>query len=127
MAEQLIYPQAYLAMGNGDLVDVTNFKMTLTNGAKQVHTLRKKGAGIQFGVEESTVTFDSVISENGPERNYWRLAKKGLINQIRAKLPGGVSVLTVNGAFSTVDFDGPLDAATKVSCTFVGRMEEPET
>lgn len=122
----LLYPQAQLAMGNGDLVDVTNCAVTLNNGAKQVHLMRLKGAGITLGSGESSVTFDSAISENGPERNYWKDCQRGTIRQIRMKVPGGRTTLTVNGAFSQVDTDGPLDDAVKVSCTFIGKMETPE-
>lgn len=121
--EQEFYPQAYLAMGNGDLVQVTNFRVAYTTGAKQVHTIRKKGAGITFGNEECTVTFDSVISEDGPERDYWKRAKRKQIGQLRAKVPGG-KVLPVSGVFSAVDLDGPLDTATKCSCTFIGALSD---
>lgn len=124
--EQRIYPQAYLAMGNGDLIQVTDFTISLTNGAKQKHSLRRRGAGIAFGVEETTVTFNAEISEDGPERNYWKNVIRRTIHQIRGKVPGGKTVLTVNGAFSQVNLDGPLDDATKIACTFVGKMEEPE-
>ena len=125
--EQLRYPQASIAMGNGDLVDVTNFNVDFSNGAKQIHTLRQKAAGHSLGVEECTITFDSVISENGPERNYWKDCKRGIVRQVRAKAPGGRTNLTCNGVYSKVTFDGPLDDATKVSCTFIGKLEEPET
>lgn len=126
-SEQLVYPQCSIAMDNGDLVQVTNFTVSLTNGAKQVHLLRKKGAGIVFGNEECSVKFDFAIDEDGPEKNYWRAVKRKEIKQIRAKAPGGVTTLTVNGAFQSVDLDSPLDDFTKGSCNFIGRMEEPET
>jgi hypothetical protein len=126
MAEQLIYPQAFIAQGNGDLMQVTNFNVTLTNNGKQVHTLRRKGAGVSRGVQESTVSFDFVIDEGGPERNYWRDVIRGIIRQIRAKVPGPSMVLTLNGMYTGVDLDGPLDAATKGSAKFVGHMEEPQ-
>lgn len=120
--EQLIYPKAFIAQGNGDLVQVTNFSITLTNNAKQVHTLRKKGAGITLGTQESTVSFDFVIDEDGPERNYWRDVMAGTIRQLRAKGPN-VS-WTLNGAYQSCDLDAPLDDATKGSATFIGHMEE---
>jgi hypothetical protein len=122
-AEQFQYPQSFLAMGNGDLVQVTNFRCTYNNKAKQVHTLRRAGAGIVKGKPECTVTFDSSIDEDGPERDYWALVKDGTIKQLRVKCPGGVT-LTINGAFSAADLDGPLEDATKVSCTFVGRLSK---
>lgn len=125
--EQLRYPQAYLAMGNGDLVQVQNFNVDFGNGGKQVHTLRRPGAGVSTGLRECTVTFDSVIDEDGPERNHWRDCENGTIKQIRAKVPGGRTTLVVNGIYNKVTLDGPLDDATKVSCTFVGKLDVPET
>ncbi len=119
--DQLIFPQAYLAMGNGDLVQVTNFRVGFKNGAKQMHTLRKKGAGIVLGNPETTCSFDSAIDEDGVERDHWRSAQKGEIKQLRAKLPGG-KTLVVTGAYSSVDCDGPLDDAVKVSCEFIGKL-----
>lgn len=124
--EQLQFPQAYLAMGNGDLVMVTNFTATLTNGAKQAHTLRVKGAGIIPGNEESSVTFTALVSEDGPEKNFWDDVKSKRIRQLRAKLPGGRTTLVINGAFSQCDTEGPLDDSTKLNCTFIGKMEKPE-
>jgi|ERR687898_1647080 hypothetical protein len=123
---QLKYPKAFLAMGNGDLIQVTNFSVQQTNGGKQKHTLRRPASGVSTGNPEHTVTFDSEIDENGPERNYWKDCKRGTIRQIRAKLPGGRTTLVVEGIFTQVNTDGPLDDATKVSCTFVGDMDEPE-
>lgn len=121
--EQLIYPQAAIAMDSGDLVQVTNFQASFTNNAKQKHTIRRRGAGISFGNPESQVTFDSIIDEDGPERDYWRLAKKKQIKQLRVKLPGG-KTLVYNGAYKEVKTDGPLDDATKVSCVFIGNQED---
>lgn len=121
--EQLIFPQAFLAQGNGDLLQVTNFALTLTNNGKQVHTLRRKGAGVTRGTQESTATFDSAIDEDGPERNYWRDVMRGIIRQIRCKAPGGI-VMTLNGMYTQCNLDGPLDDATKVSCTFIGHMDD---
>ena len=121
--EQLRYPQAYLAMDNGDLVQVTNFTANITNNAKQKHTLRKSGAGISFGVTESTVNFDSIIDEDGAERDYWKAVKLKQLKQILIKEPGG-RALTYNGAFQSLGADGPLDDAYKLSPVFIGHLED---
>lgn len=121
--EQLNYPKAKIAMGSGDLVDVINVKGKLTNNAKQVHTLRKRGAGITLGTEESSVSFTSAISENGVERDYWKLCKKGTKTQLRIKIPGG-KTLVYNGVYKTVDTDGPIDDAVKVECEFIGKQSD---
>ncbi len=115
-----IYPRGRIALGGGDLVDVTNIKITTTNNAKQVHTIAQKGAGITLGVEETTVTYDSVISEDGQERDYFQLVKTGKIGQVRLKLPG--ETITVEGVYKSRDFEMPLDDSIKLSMEFIGHM-----
>lgn len=119
---QLIYPRGQLAMGNGDLIDVTNIKLDHGNNAKQVHTIRRKGAGITFGVEESTTSFDAVVSEDGPERDYMKMLKRGDIKQIRIKIPG--ETITIDGAVSARSLELPLDDAIKYSITFIGHIQD---
>jgi len=115
-----IYPRGRIALGNGDLIDVTNIKVTTKNNAKQVHTIAQKGAGITMGVEETTVSYDSVISEDGQERDYFQLVKTGKIVQLRIKLPG--ETITVQGVYASRDFELPLDDSIKLSCEFIGHM-----
>lgn len=121
--EQELFAKAFLAQGNGDLVRVTNFQVTTTNNGKQVHTLREDGAGVTLGVRESSVSFDFVVGENGFERNYVKDIQDGKIVQLRAKFPGG-KVLTLNGIYTNVSLDAPLDDAVKGSMSFVGKLEK---
>lgn len=123
MPEQEFFSKAFVAQGNGDLVKVTNVSMSLTNSGKQVHTLRKSGAGVTIGPPESEVSFDFVIGEDGFERDYIRDVQRGTIRQLRFKAPGG-GVLTHNGIYTKVSIDGPLDDAVKGSVTFIGALEE---
>jgi hypothetical protein len=122
MADAQVYPRGQIAQGSGDLIDVTNIKVTHTNNAKQVHTLRQKGAGITLGVEETTVSFDCAIGEQGQERDYFKLVKGGKITQVRIKVPG--ETITVNGAYQSRDFELPLDAEIKLSLNFIGHMTD---
>jgi len=119
---QKIFPRGFIAMGNGDLIQVTNVKIDHTNNAKQVHTIRQKGAGITLGVEETTVSFDAVVSEDGPERDYLKMLKKGEIKQIRIKIPG--ETISINGTVSSLSKELPLDAEIKFSITFIGHTED---
>lgn len=120
MADQLIYPRGQIALGSGDLIDVTNIKVDHSNGAKQVHTIRQKGAGIALGLEECAVSYDAVVSEEGQERDYFSLVKKGTIVQLRIKIPG--ETMTINGSYSTRNFELPIDDAIKLALSFVGAM-----
>jgi hypothetical protein len=116
----LIYPRGRIALGNGDLIDVTNVKVNTTNNSKQVHTIAQPGAGITKGVEETTVSYESVVSENGQERDYFQLIKTGKITQLRIKVPG--ETITVEGAYKSRDLELPLDDSIKLSMEFVGHM-----
>lgn len=120
--EQLQYPRGQIAMGNGDLLQVTNVKIDHVNGAKQQHTLRRMGAGISMGVEETTVSFDAIVDEEGSERDYLKLLKKGTIKQLRMKVPG--ETITVNGVASALSRELPIDDAIKYSITFIGHTED---
>ncbi len=122
MADVLIYPRMQIAFGAGDLIDAQNIKYSRTNNGKQVHTIRRKGAGKTLGVEETTVTFDLAISEEGAERDFAEAVRAGTISQIRLKLPG--RTIIVNGSFDGEDIEGPLDAEIKQSMTFTGKTEE---
>lgn len=117
------YPRGRIAMGSGDLIDVTDVKHDVSNDASLVHTLRTpKGAGVVQKTEKTTVSFNAVVSEDGPERDYMKDLKSGRIRQIRLKIPG--ETLTVNGMVSKRSLEIPLDDAVKYSIEFVGRTEE---
>lgn len=116
------FPRGWIAMGNGDLIQVTNVKIDHTNNAKQVHTIRRKGAGITLGVEETSVSFDAVVDEGGSERDYLKMLKQGQIKQLRVKVPG--ETLTITGTVSALSKELPLDSEIKYSITFIGRTED---
>lgn len=118
-----VFPRAYIAQGNGDLVKVTNFSWGLSNGAKIKHTLRKPGAGATVGPSEVMISFDFLVGEDGFERDYIRDCQQGRVRQLRSKVPGG-AVLTTNGVYQSVDLDAPLDDAVKGTCKFVAALEE---
>jgi hypothetical protein len=118
-----IFPRGFIAMGNGDLIQVTNIKVDHVNNAKQVHTIRKKGAGIVLGTEETTVSFDAVVDEDGSERDYLKMLKSGEIKQVRVKVPG--ETISVNGVVSSLSKELPLDGEIKFSITFIGHTESP--
>lgn len=117
------FPKAFLAQGNGDLVQVSDFNLKTGNGGKQKHTLRRPGAGVTKGVDESTITFNFLVGENGFERDYIRDIQQGKIVNLRAKVPGG-AVLSYTGIYTEITLDAPLDDAVKGSVTFVGALED---
>lgn len=116
-----IYPRGYIAMDSGDLIDVTDVKVVTTNNAKEKHTLRQPGAGFTIGVEETNVSFSFIVSEDGYEREYIQAVQRGLIKQLRVKIPG--KTLVINGVFKDHDLELPLDDALKVSMAFIGHLQ----
>lgn len=108
------YPKARIAMGNGDLMQVTNLKVSTDNSAKTVPTLRRPmGAGFTLGEEKSSVTFDYVVDEDGAERDYIKSLRSGKVHQLRIKVPG--ETITVNGVIKKRDIDGDVDNPIKGS------------
>jgi hypothetical protein len=120
--DQKLYPRGQLALGNGDLIDVTNVKHDITNNSKQIHTIRRQGSGITLGVQETTVSFDAVVSEDGAERDYLRDIKRGTIRKLRIKVPD--ETITINGVAQSRSLELPLDDAIKYSITFIGHTED---
>lgn len=116
------FPRGRIALGNGDLIDVTNVKLMHTNNSKQVHTMNKSGTGVVKGNEETTISYDCVVSETGQERDYFTLVKSGKIVQVRLKLP--LETITVEGAYKTRSFDLPTDDSIKLSLEFIGSMAD---
>lgn len=121
--DQKFYPKGQIAMGSGDLIDVTNVRHEITNNGKQIHTLRQSGAGMFRGNEETTVSFDATVSEDGPERDYLKMVKKGQIKQLRIKIPG--ETLTVNGMATKRSLEFSTDNEIKFSIEFKGATEDP--
>ena len=117
-----LYPRGQIALGSGDLIDVTKVSVTHTNNAKQVHTIRQKGAGFTTGTEETTVSFDMAISAEGQERDYFKSIKKALGQKLRVKIPG--ETMTINGVFKDRNFELPLDGEITASLMFIGHMED---
>lgn len=122
MANQKLYPKGQIALGSGDLIDVTNVKVDHKNNGKQVHTIRRSGVGVTMGNEETTVSYDCVVSEDGQERDYFRLVKKGTVQQLRIKIPG--ETITVDGIYTDRSFDLPIDDSIKLSLSFIGHTQD---
>jgi hypothetical protein len=120
--KQKVYPRGAIAMGNGDLMSVTNVTFGLNNNAKQVHTLRSEGDGIFFGPQETTISFNFVVNEEGQERDFITMCQKKQIKQLRIKVPG--KTITTNGAVRNVNIEFAVDNEVGGSVEFIGKTEE---
>ena len=78
------------------------------------------GSGIYSGPKECTVNFDGVISEQGEEADWLKMVEKGSIKQVRLKIPG--RTITINGSYSQVSYELPVDDSIKFSLTFIGNV-----
>ncbi len=120
--ELLTFPRGALAMDNGDLVQITNVKVDQTNGAKLQYVMRKRNAaGVILGNEGTTLSFDAVVDENGPERDYLKMVRRGTIKKLRVKIPG--ETFTVLGVATKRSLELPTDDAIKYSIEFIGNTE----
>lgn len=116
-----IYPKGQIALGNGDLFDVTNVRHKVTRNATMIHTLRQQEAGTRLGPRETVVSFDALVNKDGPERNYLEMLMQGTVQQLRIKIPG--ETINVTGVVSERSLEIALDDAIKYSIEFIGRTD----
>jgi hypothetical protein len=114
------YPRGAVAMGNGDLIQVTSVKLKITNNAKLKHTLRKSPSGFVLGHLECSGSMEIEIPETGVERDYWEMVVNGAVNQVRLKLPADTRA--VNIVASSMDIELPSDDAIKQTVEFIGEV-----
>ena len=119
MADDFVqYPRGQVAFGAGDLQQATDAKFHFENGAKVQGTLRGR-TGITTGVRKATVSFSTLVDENGPERDWVKKVKQGKIEQARFKFPGGVTY-TIKCTASSVEGETTLEDGVHMHVELVG-------
>lgn len=113
------FPRGAIAMDNGDLLDVTNVKITQKRANKIKHTLRVEAAGVVKAPLETELTFDAIVSEDGAERDYLKLVITGKVKKIRYKIPGETG--TIVGIANERSLELELEDAIKYSVVFMGK------
>jgi len=123
MADKLkIYPKGAIAMGNGNLLQVTNVRHVVkTSGSKVIHTLQQSARGVFKGPEESELSFDAMSDEDGFERDYLKMVKNGTIRQLRLKVPG--ETIAFEGAATERSLELAVDNGVKYSVAMIGKSE----
>ena len=123
MADKLkIYPTGSIAMGNGNLLQVTNVRhMVKTAGSKIIHTIQQAARGVFRGPEESELSFDAVVDEDGYERDYLKMVKNGTIRQLRLKVPG--ETIAFEGMAHERSQEFAVDNAIKYAIAMIGKSE----
>jgi len=116
--EQKFYPKGRISKGSGDLVDVTEVTVKMSKGRKQVATLRNPEAGITNGEHVNEISFKSVLSEDGFERDYQADYDNDKIAQYRFKIPGKTYAIT--GMIDDLEITSTKDGAIEFSCKVIG-------
>jgi hypothetical protein len=114
------FPRGVVAMGNGDLTQVTNLKVKASNNAKLKHSLRKSPSGFVLGNKECSGSFDLDVPETGEERDWWGMVKDGTVKQLRIKIPG--TTKAINIVASDLDLELPTDDAIHETVSFIGEI-----
>lgn len=122
-SELKVYPRGQISFGPGDLVQAINVTFTSTSNAKLVHTLKKTPSGVVLGNREFTGKFDTVIDEDGPEREYFDRVRAGQRVTARLKLPGNVTKVS-EIVLTSIDGEMPLDDSVKLTVNFIGVLQK---
>jgi hypothetical protein len=122
MADQELvnYPGGQVQMGSGDLQHATAARFSFDNGAKLQHTLRKNAAGYTIGVHEATGDVETIVPQDGPEREFLQKAIKGEPVQLRYKAPGLTA--TFEGIIKTGSIDMATGEAVKLNISIIGKL-----
>lgn len=123
MADDFLdYPKAQVSLGSGDLLDVQDVTLALTDNEKNVSTLRQNPAGSTGGARGAELSFKSAISKEGFERDYIANWKKRKVVQARLKLPG--KVFPVTGRLTKPQITSNVDNWIEFSVSLLGRLDE---
>ena len=116
------FPRGQVGIGAGDLKQCENAKFDFKRNAKQKSTLAKPQAGYVFGNPEFTGSFDIIIDQDGPERDWIQKVKDGDLIQARFKAPTLTTGATI--LLDGVSCEFPVDDAIKYTVTFIGKMND---
>ncbi len=121
MSEQMLhFPKARAAFGAGDLQDVYDTNLAITDGRKLLSTLRRNPAGWTDGSRSTNCTLKSFISEEGFERSWLKKWKSGEIVQIRLKVPG--QTITIEGVLTNPVLTSNVDNGIDFSISILGAV-----
>lgn len=121
MADDFLdYPKGRIALGAGDLQDVSDWTLTYSDGEKHVNTLRKSGAGSTSGPRNCSLSITSKMSESGFERDWMGNYRRRRPQMFRLKLPGG-DVISIKGRISNPSIVSNVDGEVTFTATIVGK------
>jgi hypothetical protein len=116
------YPRGQLSFGPGDLTQAETVRVTSTNNGKLKHTLKRSPSGRVLGTRELTFTFDVIVDEDGPEREYFDRVRNGSEVSMRLKIP--TITRNIIGMLTSIDVEVPLDDAVKLTVSGIGKWSE---
>ncbi len=120
--EQKKYPRGQIGIGKGDLLQATDFEFDRQNGAKIAATLKRNPSGIILGVKSVSMTCNTIIDEDGPERDWMALVDSGDFINARVKIPGLTKQWT--GVISGAKISGSVEDGVKIALTGVGNFSK---
>lgn len=117
----LRFPRGQIAI-SGDLRQATDAEFTFTNGAVLRHTLRSTDgpAGFTQGNKEVSGSVNTIISEDGIERDYLDFAKTLEGKRFQFKTP--LSTYVIEGVVQSVTIRLVQDNAVEANVTLIGTL-----
>lgn len=123
MADDFLdYPKGRIALGSGDLNDVSDFTLAYQDGEKHVNTLRKNGAGSTSGPRNCTLSVTAKISEAGFERDYMQNYRRRRPLLFRLKVAD--DTFSIKGRLSTLQIVANVDGEITFTFTVIGKDQD---
>jgi hypothetical protein len=113
-------PRGQVTVGNGTLQFASTARVSARNGAKLKHALRKSPSGVTLGNNEADGELTLDISEDGPERNFWKLLASGEVTEFIYEIPADDQAF--EAVVSQIDVDFPNDDAVTKRVAWIGAL-----
>ena len=105
-------------------VKVTNVQVNGQSGAQPVETLEGL-VGKSPGSKRLELTGNWSVGLGGPEADLWKWVAEGSYHDVQIPIGGGKSIIS-NGWFDTTGISQATNAATELTATFIGELNEPK-
>lgn len=118
----VLFHPGQVSLGAGKLRDATMADFEYTNDAKLEHSLMRSPNGVVIGVKECKGSFEVVVGEKGPERDYLGLCQSGQITKMQYEIPTlNCEIALVIGSVKVALKTGE---SIKFTIGFVGKLSE---
>lgn len=122
--EELIrFTPGQVAVGGGKMRDATMADFEYVNNAKIIHVMG--GEGVVVGTKQASGNLKVLVSEQGPERDFFAMISKGSNQKLQYEIP--TLNIEIEGVFNKLNGSIQVGTEVELSLSWVGILKSPVT